>query len=52
MTKFSEQQQGDNLLHWASTESQTALMSSSKVKGQNWEANKVMTSSKKVLFNP
>ena len=27
-------------------------MSSGKVKGQNWEANKVMTSSRKVLFNP
>ena len=52
MTKFSEQQQGDNLLQWASTKSRTALMSSGKVKGQNWEANKVMTSSRKVLFNP
>ena len=52
MTKFSEQQQGDNLLQWASTESQIALMRNGKVKGKNWEANKVMTSSKKVLFNP
>ena len=52
MTKFNEQQQGDSLLQWASTESQTALMSSGKVEGQNLEANKVMTSSKKVLFNP
>ena len=52
MTKFSEQQQGDNLLQWASTESRIALMSSSKVKGQNWESKKVMNSNKKVLFNP
>ena len=52
MTKFSEQKQGDSLLQWASTESRTVVMSSGKVKGQNWEANKVMTSSKKVLFNP
>ena len=33
MTKFSEQQQGDSLLQWASTKSRIALMSSSKVKG-------------------
>ena len=52
MTKFSEQQQGDSLIQWAPSESRTALMSNGKVKGQNWEANKVMTSSKNVLFNP
>ena len=52
MTKYSEQKKGDSLLQWASTESRTTLMSSGKVKGQNFEANKVMNSSKKVLFNP